>query len=76
METMYVTAFTFGKDGWSYPRRVEIDGITYDFIGQGLRINIKNGATDCKALTATDGKRTFHLRGLKRGSIWSLVRFA
>ena len=76
METMYVTAFTFGKDGWTYPRRIELDGITYDFIDKGLRVNVRNGASDCQLMTATDGRHTFHLRSRDRGSTWSLVKFA
>lgn len=76
MKTFYVTAFRFGKDGWSYPSRVELDGISYQLNDKGLRVNVKHGQLFCRILALTDGSRTFHLRSDDRGSSWTLVKYA
>lgn len=76
MKNFYVTAFRFGKDGWSYPRRLELDGISYDLIGRGLKLRVMTAGVLCQILTVTDGSRTFHLRSHDRGSSWTLVKYA
>lgn len=76
MKTFYVTAFRFGKDGWSYPARVELDGVSYRLSDQGLRVNVRRGGMICRILALTDGARTFHLRSDNRGSSWTLVKSA
>ncbi len=66
-----VTAIGFGRGMRSYPRRIEFEGTTYDFIDSGLRTVVKSGEKIAQIFTMTDGARDYHLRS--DGSSWTLL---
>lgn len=67
-----VTALGFSRNMRTYPRRMEFQGITYDFVDAGLRATVDNGATSI--FTMTDGARDFRLKS--EGSSWTLLGMA
>lgn len=66
-----VTAIGFGRNLRSYPRRIEFEGVTYDFIDAGLRTVIRSGERIAHIFTMTDGARDYCLRS--DGSSWTLL---
>lgn len=66
-----VTAIGFGRGMRSYPRRIEFEGTTYDFIDAGLRTVVKSGEKIAQIFTMTDGAREYHLRS--DGGSWTLL---
>ena len=72
-EQVNVTAMGFKKDLAVYPRRIEYQGSTYDFIDAGLRCLIRQGGRIAEILTLTDGSVNFRLRSDNRGSSWTLL---
>jgi hypothetical protein len=72
-EQVTVTAMGFKKDLAVYPRRIEYQGSTYDFIDAGLRCLIRQGGRIAEILTLTDGSANFRLRSDNRGSSWTLL---
>jgi hypothetical protein len=72
-EQVNVTAMGFKKDLAVYPRRIEYQGSTYDFIDAGLRCLIRQGGRIAEILTLTDGSVNFRLRSDNRGNSWTLL---
>ncbi len=72
-EQVTVTAMGFKKDLAVYPRRIEYQGSTYDFIDAGLRCLVRQGGRIAEILTLTDGSANFRLRSDNRGSSWTLL---
>ncbi len=72
-EQVNVTAMGFKKDLAVYPRRIEYQGSTYDFIDAGLRCLIRQGGRIAEILTLTDGSANFRLRSDNRGNSWTLL---
>ena len=72
-EQVNVTAMGFKKDLAVYPRRIEYQGSTYDFIDAGLRCLIRHGGRIAEILTLTDGSASFRLRSDNRGNSWTLL---
>lgn len=68
-----VTRLGFKKDLRAYPRQVEYEGETYDFIDAGISCIVRSGERIAQILTMTDGNAQFRLRGDERGSAWTLV---
>lgn len=68
-----VTAMSFGRDMRAYPRRMEYQGITYDFIDAGLRLVVKSGERIAEILTMSDGASEFRLKSDNRGGSWTLL---
>lgn len=68
-----VTRLGFKKDLRAYPRQVEYEGHTYDFIDAGISCMIRSGGRIIQTLTLTDGQTQFRLRGNERGSKWTLL---
>lgn len=68
-----VTAVGFKRDLSTYPRQMEYDGQTYDFIDAGLSCVVRSGERLSKILTLTDGSAQFRLRSDDRGGIWTLL---
>lgn len=66
-----VTAIGFGRGMRSYPRRIEFEGTTYDFIDAGLRTVIKKGERIAQIFTMTDGANDYRLRS--EGGGWTLL---
>lgn len=68
-----VTAMSFGRDMRAYPRRMEYQGVTYDFIDAGLRLVVKSGERIAEILTMSDGASEFRLKSDNRGGSWTLL---
>lgn len=72
-ETVNVTAMGFRKNLAAYPRRMEFQGITYDFIDAGLRCLVRCGERIAEIITLTDGLSSYRLRSDNNGSNWTLL---
>ena len=57
----------------AYPRRMEFDGKSYDFIDAGISCIVKSGERITQILTMTDGEQQFKLRSDNKGGSWTLV---
>jgi hypothetical protein len=68
-----VTALGFKKNLQAYPRQMEFDGQTYDFVDQGLRCVIKRGGSLSQVLAMSDGSREYRLRSDNQGGSWTLL---
>lgn len=68
-----VTRLGFKKDLRAYPRQVEYDGNTYNFIDSGISCTVRSGELTRQILTLTDGRAQFRLQGDERGSAWKLL---
>lgn len=66
-----VTALGFGRDLRTYPRRIEYEGATYDFIDAGLRTVIRSGERIAQIFTMTDGAHDYRLKS--DGGSWTLL---
>lgn len=66
-----VTALGFGRDMHPYPRRIEFEGTSYNFIDAGLRTVIRSGEKIAQIFTMTDGANDYRLRA--DGSSWTLL---
>jgi hypothetical protein len=66
-----VTALGFGRNMRTYPRRIEFQGATYDFVDSGLRTVIKSGERIAQIFTMTDGANDYCLRS--DGGGWTLL---
>lgn len=68
-----VTAMGFGRDLRAYPRRIEFEGKSYNFIDAGLRTVVRSGERIAQILTMTDGAEEFCLRSDNHGGSWTLL---
>lgn len=68
-----VTRVGFKKNLMAYPRRVEYEGTTYDFIDAGISCIVRSGEHIAQILTLTDGRSQFRLRSDNRGGAWTLL---
>lgn len=68
-----ITAMGFGRDMRAYPRRMEYQGSTYDFIDAGLRLVVRSGERIAEILTLSDGASEFRLKSDNRGGSWTLL---
>lgn len=68
-----ITAMGFGRDMRAYPRRMEYQGATYDFIDAGLRLVVRSGERIAEILTLSDGASEFRLKSDNRGGSWTLL---
>lgn len=66
-----VTAIGFGRGMRAYPRRIEFQGVTYDFIDAGLRTVIQSGEKISQIFTMTDGRQSYRLKS--EGNSWTLL---
>lgn len=71
-----VTRIGFKKNMRVYPRRVEYDGHTYDFIDAGISCIVRSGERMAQIFTLTDGHSQFRLRSDNQGSSWTLMSIA
>lgn len=69
-----VTALGFGRNMRTYPRRMEFEGSTYDFLDAGIRTIVGSGEKVAQIFTMTDGMRDYRLRS-DNGS-WTLLGIA
>ena len=68
-----ITAMGFGRDMRAYPRRMEYQGSTYDFIDAGLRLVVRSGERIAEILTLSDGASQFRLKSDNHGGSWTLL---
>ena len=68
-----VTAVGFKKNMSAYPRQMEFEGKTYDFIDAGLRCLVRRGRRLSQILTLSDGHQQFRLRSDNHGGLWTLL---
>ncbi len=68
-----VTAVGFKKNLTTFPRQMEFDGRTIDFVDAGLSCNVRRGGRLSQILTLSDGRSLFRLRSDNRGGMWTLV---
>lgn len=69
-----ITALGFGRNMRTYPRRMEFQGVTYDFIDAGLRATLGSGKHATSIFTMTDGACDFRLKS--DGRSWTLLGMA
>ena len=72
-EQVAITAMGFKKNLEAFPRRMEFDGRTYNFIDSGLRCMIRKGERVAQILTISDGHTLFQLKSDAKGGIWTLL---
>lgn len=68
-----VTVVGFKKNLQTYPRRMEFDGKSYNFIDAGLRCLVRSGEKIAEIITLSDGASEFRLRSDDKGSNWTLL---
>lgn len=66
-----VTAIGFGRGMRAYPRRIEFEGVAYDFIDAGLRTVVRSGERISQIFTMTDGRKNYRLKS--EGNNWTLL---
>jgi hypothetical protein len=72
-EQVEITVMGFKKDMVAYPRRMEYQGSTYEFIDAGLRCLVRHGNRIAEVLTLTDGAASYRLRSDNKGGLWTLL---
>lgn len=70
---VHVTNLGFKKNLSTYPRQMEFEGQTYDFVDSGLSCLVKNGKLASQILTLSDGRSQFRLRSDNHGGLWTLL---
>ena len=71
-----VTAIGFRKNLVAYPRRIEFDGKTYNFIDAGLRCLVRSGNKIAEIFTLSDGESEYCLRSENNDGRWTLLSIA
>ena len=72
-EQVHVTVMGFKKNLTAYPRRMEYQGATYDFLDAGLRCLVRHGERIAEILTLSDGQAQYRLRSDNHGGNWTLL---
>lgn len=68
-----ITAIGFKKNFAAYPRRMEFEGSSYNFLDAGLSCIVRQGEKVAQILTLTDGSKQFRLKSDNRGGVWTLL---
>lgn len=71
-----VRALGFRKNLEAYPREMEFDGVTYNFVDAGIRCMVRRGGKIAEIFTLSDGKTNYYLRTYNRGSNWTLLNIS
>jgi hypothetical protein len=66
-----VSAVTFSRQFEPMPRRIEFEGRTLTFIGEGIRFLIKNNGHITRLFDMSDGDAEYRLR--QEDQNWTLV---
>ena len=72
-QPVHVTALGFKKNLRAYPRQIEFEGRTYDFVDAGLSCLVNSGRKASQILTMSDGRSQFRLRSDNYGGLWTLL---
>lgn len=67
-----VTRMSFGRDMRAYPKAIEHEGKTYEFVDRGLSCTVQRGGRKSHILTLTDGTKQFWIRDGGHG-VWTLL---
>lgn len=67
-----VTRMSFGRDMRAYPRAIEHEGKTYEFVDRGLSCTVQRDGRKSHILTLTDGTKQFWIRDGGHG-VWTLL---
>lgn len=68
-----VTAVGFRKNLIPYPRRIEFQGKSYQFIDAGLRCLVRQGERIAEIVTLSDGISNYRMRTDNQGGNWTLL---
>jgi hypothetical protein len=73
-----VTALYFarGDSRRSYPKRIEFDGDTVNFIESGLQCLVRRGKEVVRIFTMSDGETQYRLRCDEAHARWTLMSIA
>jgi hypothetical protein len=71
-----VTAVGFRKNLVAYPRRIEFNGNTYNFIDAGLRCLVRSGTKIAEIFTLSDGVSEYCLKSENNDGRWTLLSIA
>lgn len=72
-QDVVVTAVSFRKNFETVPQRIEFHGVTYSFIGTGMRYLVSSGERKSRLFDMTDGTAKFRLRNESGASNWTLI---
>ncbi len=72
-EQVSVATMGFKKNLEAFPRCMEYNGKTYQFIDSGLSCIVRRGERIAQILTMSDGSHLFRLRSDAKGGIWTLL---
>ena len=72
-EPVEVTAITFTKQFEPIPRRIEYQGRSLTFLGDGMRFLIRKGENVVRLCDMTDGEASYRLRSDSLNGTWRLV---
>lgn len=72
-ENVTITSVAFNKNLETFPRRMEYQGRTIDFIEQGLKCLIKHGERIAQVMTMSDENADYQLRYDQSNAHWTLL---
>ncbi len=72
-EQVSVATMGFKKNLEAFPRCMEYNGTTYQFIDSGLNCIVRRGERIAQILTISDGSCLFRLRSDAKSGIWTLL---
>jgi len=72
-ENVAITALAFTKNLETYPRRMEYQGRTYNFIEAGLRCLVKHKERIAQIVTMSDEEADYQLKYDQVNANWTLL---
>ena len=69
-----INALGFNDNMDVYPKNMEYDGNTYDFVDRGLRTTIKRGDKEiAQIFSMSDGNHNYNLKNSTDSCLWTLL---
>lgn len=68
---VHITALGFSRNMRTFPRRMEFEGVTYDFVDAGLRTTLRSGEQIAQIFTMSDGARDYRIKS--DNGCWTLL---
>ncbi len=72
-ENVTITSVSFNKNLETYPRRMEYQGRTINFIEQGLKCLIRHGERIAQVMTMSDEESDYQLKYDQNSAHWTLL---
>lgn len=72
-EQVAITSLGFYKNLEAYPKRMEYQGRTYNFIEMGLKCLIKQGEKIAQVMSLSDGACWYQLKYDQSSASWTLL---